>query len=62
MRSFDAIMIGAGQAGPSLMGRLTQAGMAVALVERLSKSPHSSLSKAAPSDSKTPTTFSSFRA
>jgi pyruvate/2-oxoglutarate dehydrogenase complex dihydrolipoamide dehydrogenase (E3) component len=34
MRSFDAIVIGAGQAGPSLAGRLTQAGMQVALVER----------------------------
>lgn len=34
MRGFDAIIIGAGQAGPSLAGRLTAAGMAVALVER----------------------------
>lgn len=33
-RSFDAIVIGAGQAGPSLAGRLTQAGMKVALIER----------------------------
>ena len=33
-RHFDAIVIGAGQAGPSLAGRLTRAGMAVALVER----------------------------
>jgi len=33
-RKFDAIIIGAGQAGPSLAGRLTQAGMTVALVER----------------------------
>lgn len=33
-RSFDAIIIGAGQAGPSLAGRLTDAGMTVALVER----------------------------
>ncbi len=33
-RSFDAIIIGAGQAGPPLAGRLTAAGMAVALVER----------------------------
>jgi pyruvate/2-oxoglutarate dehydrogenase complex dihydrolipoamide dehydrogenase (E3) component len=32
--SYDAIIIGAGQAGPSLAGRLTQAGMRVALVER----------------------------
>lgn len=34
MREFDAIIIGAGQAGPSLAGRLTSAGMSVALVER----------------------------
>ncbi|MFP5265045.1 MAG: FAD-containing oxidoreductase [Blastocatellia bacterium] len=34
MREFDAIIIGAGQAGPSLAGRLTGAGMAVAFVER----------------------------
>jgi pyruvate/2-oxoglutarate dehydrogenase complex dihydrolipoamide dehydrogenase (E3) component len=33
-RSFDAIIIGAGQAGPSLAGRLTKAGMTVALIER----------------------------
>jgi pyruvate/2-oxoglutarate dehydrogenase complex dihydrolipoamide dehydrogenase (E3) component len=33
-QSFDAIVIGAGQAGPSLAGRLTKAGMKVALVER----------------------------
>src|SRR6478752_8754379 len=33
-RSFDAIIIGAGQAGPSLAGRLTSAGMSVAIVER----------------------------
>jgi pyruvate/2-oxoglutarate dehydrogenase complex dihydrolipoamide dehydrogenase (E3) component len=31
---FDAIVIGAGQAGPSLAGRLTTAGMKVALIER----------------------------
>ncbi|HEV2300252.1 MAG TPA: FAD-containing oxidoreductase [Stellaceae bacterium] len=31
---FDAIVIGAGQAGPPLAGRLTGAGMSVALVER----------------------------
>jgi pyruvate/2-oxoglutarate dehydrogenase complex dihydrolipoamide dehydrogenase (E3) component len=31
---FDAIIIGAGQAGPSLAGRLTAAGMTVALAER----------------------------
>jgi pyruvate/2-oxoglutarate dehydrogenase complex dihydrolipoamide dehydrogenase (E3) component len=31
---FDAIIIGAGQAGPSLAGRLTEAGMTVAIVER----------------------------
>src|SRR3712207_7940530 len=33
-RFFDAIVIGAGQAGPSLAGRLTTAGMKVALIER----------------------------
>ncbi len=33
-RRFDAIVIGAGQAGPSLAGRLTDAGMEVALAER----------------------------
>ncbi|HWU13479.1 MAG TPA: FAD-containing oxidoreductase [Caulobacter sp.] len=33
-RRFDAIIIGAGQAGPSLAGRLTDAGWTVALVER----------------------------
>ena len=33
-RSFDAIIIGAGQAGPSLAGRLTATGMKVALIER----------------------------
>nr|WP_199043200.1 FAD-containing oxidoreductase [Dyella sp. ASV24] len=32
--AFDAIVIGAGQAGPPLAGRLTAAGMTVALVER----------------------------
>jgi pyruvate/2-oxoglutarate dehydrogenase complex dihydrolipoamide dehydrogenase (E3) component len=32
--NFDAIIIGAGQAGPSLAGRLTQAGWTVAMVER----------------------------
>ncbi|KAA0970463.1 FAD-containing oxidoreductase [Aureimonas fodinaquatilis] len=31
---FDAIIIGAGQAGPPLAGRLTSAGMRVALIER----------------------------
>ena len=31
---FDAIIIGAGQAGPSLAGRLTAAGQTVALIER----------------------------
>ncbi|MBD2258219.1 FAD-containing oxidoreductase [Pseudanabaena sp. FACHB-2040] len=31
---FDALIIGAGQAGPSLAGRLTTAGMKVALIER----------------------------
>jgi pyruvate/2-oxoglutarate dehydrogenase complex dihydrolipoamide dehydrogenase (E3) component len=34
MTQFDAIIIGAGQAGPSLAERLTKAGMTVALVER----------------------------
>ena len=33
-RHFDAIIIGAGQAGPPLAGRLTQAGQSVALIER----------------------------
>jgi pyruvate/2-oxoglutarate dehydrogenase complex dihydrolipoamide dehydrogenase (E3) component len=33
-QSFDAIVIGAGQAGPALAGRLTGNGMKVALVER----------------------------
>ena len=33
-RSFDAIIIGAGQAGPSLALRLGEAGMKVAIVER----------------------------
>lgn len=33
-RAFDAIVIGAGQAGPSLAGRLTAAGMTVAMIER----------------------------
>jgi pyruvate/2-oxoglutarate dehydrogenase complex dihydrolipoamide dehydrogenase (E3) component len=33
-QSFDAVVIGAGQAGPSLAGRLVAAGMKVALVER----------------------------
>jgi pyruvate/2-oxoglutarate dehydrogenase complex dihydrolipoamide dehydrogenase (E3) component len=34
MQTFDAIIIGAGQAGPSLAGRLTAAGKKVALIER----------------------------
>src|SRR5687768_7734750 len=34
MKHFDAIIIGAGQAGPPLANRLTQSGMSVALVER----------------------------
>ncbi len=34
MRNFDAIIIGAGQAGPPLAGRLTAAGVTVALIER----------------------------
>lgn len=33
-RQFDAIIIGAGQAGPSLAGRLTAAGQTVAMIER----------------------------
>lgn len=33
-RKFDAIIVGAGQAGPSLAGRLTAAGQTVAMVER----------------------------
>lgn len=33
-RAFDAIIVGAGQAGPPLAGRLTQAGMSVAVIER----------------------------
>ena len=33
-KNFDAIIIGAGQAGPPLAGRLTGAGMSVALIER----------------------------
>lgn len=32
--SFDAIVVGAGQAGPSLVSRLTRAGQKVAMVER----------------------------
>src|ERR1700733_12810582 len=31
---FDSIIVGAGQAGPSLAGRLTQSGRRVAIVER----------------------------
>ena len=31
---YDAIIIGGGQAGPSLAGRLTAAGMTVAMIER----------------------------
>src|SRR5919198_4766858 len=33
-QKFDAIVVGAGQAGPSLAGRLTAAGMTVAMIER----------------------------
>jgi pyruvate/2-oxoglutarate dehydrogenase complex dihydrolipoamide dehydrogenase (E3) component len=33
-KQFDAIIVGAGQAGPSLAGRLAQAGRKVAMVER----------------------------
>ena len=32
-RAFDAIIVGAGQAGPSLANRLIQAGQSVALIE-----------------------------
>ena len=31
---YDAIIIGTGQAGPSLAGRLTGAGMKAAIIER----------------------------
>ncbi|GGC64762.1 FAD-containing oxidoreductase [Chelatococcus reniformis] len=34
MKHFDAIIVGAGQAGPPLAGRLTAAGLRVAIVER----------------------------
>lgn len=34
MRTFDAIVIGAGQAGPALAGRLSAAGQRVAIIER----------------------------
>lgn len=34
MRRFDAIVIGAGQAGPALAGRLSAAGQSVAVIER----------------------------
>jgi len=34
MRSFAAIIIGAGQAGPALAGRLNDAGLSVAIIER----------------------------
>ncbi|MFS8055385.1 FAD-containing oxidoreductase [Rhizobium sp. BR 317] len=34
MRTFDAIIVGAGQAGPALAGRFAAAGMTVALIER----------------------------
>ena len=34
MRRFDAIIVGAGQAGPPLAGRLTKAGKSVCLIER----------------------------
>jgi pyruvate/2-oxoglutarate dehydrogenase complex dihydrolipoamide dehydrogenase (E3) component len=33
-QTFDALIVGAGQAGPALAGRLTAAGMKVALIER----------------------------
>ena len=34
MQHYDSIIIGAGQAGPPLAGRLTAAGMRVAVIER----------------------------
>ena len=34
VNQFDAIIVGAGQAGPPLAGRLTGAGMTVASIER----------------------------
>ena len=34
MKKFDAIIIGAGQAGPFLADRLTKSGLSVAFVER----------------------------
>ena len=34
MKTFDAIVIGAGQAGPPMAGRLTAAGKTVAMIER----------------------------
>ncbi|RUV24787.1 FAD-binding protein, partial [Mesorhizobium sp. M1A.T.Ca.IN.004.03.1.1] len=34
MKSFDAIVIGAGQAGPFLAARMVEKGMKVALIER----------------------------
>ncbi|MDQ2633637.1 MAG: FAD-containing oxidoreductase [Pseudomonadota bacterium] len=34
MKKFDAIIIGAGQAGPPLAGRLTEVGQSVAVIER----------------------------
>ena len=34
MQSYDAIIVGAGQAGPPLADKLTQAGWTVCLVER----------------------------
>src|SRR6476660_8617033 len=34
MRHFDAIIIGTGQAGPSLASRFSAAGMTVAIIER----------------------------
>lgn len=34
MKTFDAIIIGTGQAGPPLAGRLAAAGKSVAIIER----------------------------
>ena len=38
-RDFDAIVVGAGQAGPSLAVRLAAAGRKVAIIERITSSP-----------------------
>ena len=33
-RSFDAIIVGTGQSGPALAGRMNQEGLRVAVIER----------------------------